>query len=300
LDIIESPTYMRNFDETTITKAVIERIADTRDPRLKEIMTSLVAHLHAFARDVRLSFSEWNQAVDFLTRTGQTCTATRQEFVLLSDTLGLSMLVDAIDNPAAAGVTDSTVLGPFYVADPSERPLGADISADMQGEPLFVEGTVSTTAGRRIAGAVVDTWHSDNDGFYDVQLPDLSGAALRGRFRTDADGRFYFWSIMPRYYPIPDDGPVGDMLKATARHPFRPAHVHFFIAAPNHATLVTHVFASDSPYFDSDAVFGVKDTLIRDFTHEAAGVAPDGKVMSGPWRRLSFDFGLKETRIRSS
>jgi hydroxyquinol 1,2-dioxygenase len=291
---------MRNFNETTITPAVIDRFAKTPNPRLKEIMKSLVTHLHAFARETRLSFGEWSQAVDFLTRTGQTCTVTRQEFVLLSDTLGLSMLVDAIDNPGAVGVTDSTVLGPFYVADPPELPLGADVSEGFSGEPLFVEGTVSTADGRRLPDAVVDTWHSDNDGFYDVQLPNLLDAALRGRFRTDTDGRFYFWSIMPRYYPIPDDGPVGDMLKATGRHPFRPAHVHFLIAIPGHETLVTHVFASDSPYLDSDAVFGVKDTLISEFTHEPAGIAPDGKLMSGPWRKLSFNFGLKEKKKRST
>jgi len=291
---------MRNFDETTITPAVIDRFAKTPNPRLKEIMTSLVTHLHAFARDTRLSFGEWSLAVDFLTRTGRTCTDARQEFVLLSDTLGLSMLVDAIDNPGAPGVTDSTVLGPFYVTNPPDLPIGADVSEGFSGEPLFVEGAVSAADGRRISGAVVDTWHSDNDGFYDVQLPNLSSAALRGRFHTDANGRFYFWSIMPRYYPIPDDGPVGDMLKATRRHPFRPAHVHFLITAPGHETLVTHVFASDSPYLDSDAVFGVKDTLISEFTHEPAGTAPDGKRMAGPWRKLSFDFGLKEKRTKST
>lgn len=291
---------MRNFNEDTITAAVIDRFANTSDPRLKEIMTSLVKHLHSFARDVRLSFTEWHYAVEFLTRTGQICTDTRQEFVLLSDTLGLSMLVDAIDHPEKKGVTESTVLGPFYVANPPELALGADVSGGLQGEPLFVEGTVSSPDGRRIASAVVDTWHSDNEGFYDVQLPNLSSAALRGRFRTDAQGRFHFWSIMPRYYPIPDDGPVGAMLNATGRHPFRPAHVHFLIAAPGYETLVTHVFASDSPYLDSDAVFGVKDTLIREFTRETAKVAPDGTAVSQPWRRLSFDFGLKETATKSA
>jgi hydroxyquinol 1,2-dioxygenase len=291
---------MRNLNEHTITAAVVDRFANTPDPRLKEVMTSLVKHLHAFARDVRLSFTEWQQAVDFLTRTGQICTDTRQEFVLLSDTLGLSMLVDAIDHPETSGVTESTVLGPFYVTDVPEFPLGANVSGGLRGDPLFVEGTVSTADGRRIAGAVVDTWHSDADGFYDVQLSNLSGAASRGRFRTDARGQFHFWSIMPRFYPIPDDGPVGQMLEATKRHPFRPAHVHFLISAPGYETLVTHVFASDSPYLDSDAVFGVKDALIREFTHEPAGVAPDGTAMAQSWRRLSYDFGLKRTTGRTT
>jgi hydroxyquinol 1,2-dioxygenase len=291
---------MRDFDENDITAAVIGRFADTPDPRLKEIMTSLVRHLHAFARDVRLSFAEWSYAIDFLTRTGQICSDQRQEFILLSDTLGLSMLVDTIDHPASAGVTESTVLGPFYVARAPEVPLGSDVSEGITGEPLYVEGTVCSTDGRPIADAVVDTWHSDDEGFYDVQRPELSGPALRARFRTDASGRFYFWSIVPRFYPIPDDGPVGKMLKATARHPFRPAHVHFMISAPGHEMLITHVFAADSPYLDSDAVFGVKNELIREFTHEPPGVAPDGKAMPQPWRRLSYDFGLKQTATASA
>jgi hydroxyquinol 1,2-dioxygenase len=286
---------MRDFDENNITAAVIDRFANTSDPRLKEIMSSLVLHLHAFARDVRLSFAEWSYAIDFLTRTGQICSDKRQEFILLSDTLGLSMLVDAIDHPASAGTTESTVLGPFYVVSAPEMPPGSDVSGGLRGEPLYVEGTVCSSNGRPIANAVVDTWHSDDDGFYDVQRPELSAPALRGRFRTDASGRFYFWSIVPKFYPIPDDGPVGEMLTATARHPFRPAHVHFMISAPRHETLITHVFAADSPYLDGDAVFGVKDTLVREFTREAPGTGPDGKTVNKPWRKLSYSFALKRS-----
>ena len=272
---------MRDFDENNITAAVVDRFADTPDPRVKEIMTSLVRHLHAFARDVRLSFAEWSYAVDFLTRTGQICSDQRQEFILLSDTLGLSMLVDAIDHPASAGVTETTVLGPFYVSSAPEVPLGSDVSGGMSGEPLYVEGTVCSSDGRPIANAVVEIWHSDDEGFYDVQRPELSSPALRARLRTDASGRFYFWSIVPRFYPIPDNGPVGEMLKATARHPFRPAHVHFMISAPDHEMLITHVFAADSPYLDSDAVFGVKNALIREFNdfglkQIATGIAQRG------------------------
>jgi hydroxyquinol 1,2-dioxygenase len=286
---------MRDFDENNITAAVIDRFANTSDPRLKEIMSSLVLHLHAFARDVRLSFAEWSYAIDFLTRTGQICSDKRQEFILLSDTLGLSMLVDAIDHPASAGTTESTVLGPFYVVSAPEMPPGSDVSGGLRGEPLYVEGTVCSSNGRPIANAVVDTWHSDDDGFYDVQRPELSAPALRGRFRTDASGRFYFWSIVPKFYPIPDDGPVGEMLTATARHPFRPAHVHFMISAPRHETLITHVFAADSPYLDGDAVFGVKDTLVREFTRKAPGTGPDGKTVNKPWRKLSYSFALKRS-----
>jgi hydroxyquinol 1,2-dioxygenase len=286
---------MCDFDENNITAAVIDRFANTSDPRLKEIMSSLVLHLHAFARDVRLSFAEWSYAIDFLTRTGQICSDKRQEFILLSDTLGLSMLVDVIDHPGSAGTTESTVLGPFYVASAPEMPPGSDVSGGLRGEPLYVEGAVCSSNGRPIANAVVDTWHSDDDGFYDVQRPELSAPALRGRFRTDASGRFYFWSIVPKFYPIPDDGPVGEMLTATARHPFRPAHVHFMISAPRHETLITHVFAADSPYLDGDAVFGVKDTLVREFTREAPGTGPDGKTVNKPWRKLSYSFALKRS-----
>jgi len=285
---------MRDFDENNITDAVIEQFSNTPDQRLKQILVSLVKHLHAFARDVRLSFDEWSYAVDFLTRTGQICTAERQEFILLSDTIGLSMLVDAIDHPSEARVTETTVLGPFYVKEAPELSLGADASGGLQGVLLYVEGTVTSANGGVLTGAIVDIWHADDDGFYDVQRTDLSKAALRGRFRTNAEGKFYFWSIVPRFYPIPDDGPVGQMLKATCRHPNRPAHVHFMISADGHETLVTHVFAADSPYLDSDAVFGVKSALIREFTSEAAGQAPDGRMTERPYRKLTYDFCLRQ------
>jgi hydroxyquinol 1,2-dioxygenase len=282
---------MRDFDEHNITEAVIERFAGTPDPRLKEIMTSLVQHLHNFVRDVELTYEEWTVAIDFLTRTGQICNDKRQEFILLSDTLGVSMLVDAINHRMPEGATQTTVLGPFYVNDPPEVALGDDVSAGLPGEPLFVEGRVTSASGRPIAGAVVDIWHSDSEGFYDVQTS--RETALRARLRTSPDGRFHFWTIVPRYYPIPDDGPVGQMLAATKRHPFRPAHVHFMIDAPGHEKLITHVFRAGDVYLDSDAVFGVKNSLIREFTRQRPGVAPDGRRMERSWRKLSYDFGLK-------
>jgi hydroxyquinol 1,2-dioxygenase len=284
---------MRDFDETNITQAVVERFQTTPDPRLKQIMTRLVQHLHDFVRDVELTFDEWQYAIDFLTRTGQTCTATRQEFILLSDTLGVSMLVDAINHHMPEEATETTVLGPFYVQDPPELPHGTDVSYGQSGEPLYVEGTVRSANGNVLADAIVDIWHSDEDGFYDVQRDDLKTPTFRARFRTDVEGRFHFWSIMPKFYPIPDDGPVGEMLKATGRHPFRPAHVHFMIGAPSHETLITHVFAADSPYLDSDAVFGVKSALITTISPERPGIAPDGRAVEKPWRKLSYDFGLK-------
>ena len=279
---------MRDFDETNITAAVIEQFGAATDPRLKRIMTSLVQHLHDFVRDVEPTFEEWSCAIDYLTRTGQTCTDKRQEFILLSDTLGISMLVDAINHRMPEGATETTVLGPFYVDGPPELPLGADVSGGMAGEPLLVEGTVSSSDGAPLAGAIVDIWQADGDGYYDVQQPELEGMLLRARFRTDEEGRFRFRSIMPAYYPIPHDGPVGQMLAATKRHPNRPAHVHFMIAAPGHETLITHIFAADSPYLDSDAVFGVKNSLIAEFAHRPAGDAAERDH-----RYLAYDFGLK-------
>ena len=186
-------------------------------------------------REVEPTIEEWEAGIRFLTETGQMCTDTRQEFILLSDTLGVSMLVDAINHRLPEGATETTVLGPFFVADAPELPLGADISGGMTGQPLYVEGSVRSIDGEPLAGAIVDTWHSDDDGFYDVQhLDEVGGLALRGRFRTDDDGRFRFWSIVPKFYPIPYDGPVGKMLEAQGRHPYRPAHVHFMIAAPGY------------------------------------------------------------------
>lgn len=284
---------MRDFDEHNITDAVLEQFDKTPDPRLKQVMQSLVRHLHAFVQEIEPSFAEWGQAIDFLTRTGRMCSDVRQEFILLSDTLGVSMLVDAINHRQPAGATETTVLGPFYVQGAPEVPNGADIGGGMEGEPLLVEGMVTSAGGVPLAGAVVDVWHSDADGYYDVQRPELAEHALRARLRSDAEGRFRFWSIMPKFYPIPDDGPVGEMLAATARHPNRPAHVHFMISAPGHDTLVTHVFAEDSPYLDSDAVFGVKSSLIRPFLERPPGQAPDGRRMPRPWRHLHYDFGLK-------
>ncbi|MBR0751324.1 intradiol ring-cleavage dioxygenase [Bradyrhizobium jicamae] len=276
---------MRDFDERNITDAVIDSMAGTSDARLKTVMTSLVRHLHDFVRDVELSFDEWNQAIEFLTRTGQTCTDTRQEFILLSDTLGVSMLVDAINHRMPEGATETTVLGPFFVAAAPDLPSGADISDGMGGEPLEVSGTVCSADGVPLDDATVDVWQADDDGYYDVQQPERDSFVLRARFRTDREGRFAFTSIMPAFYPIPDDGPVGDMLQALGRHPNRPAHIHFMISAAGHETLITHLFDAESPYLDSDAVFGVKNSLIAQFARsERAGEQR---------RTLSYRFGLK-------
>jgi hydroxyquinol 1,2-dioxygenase len=288
---------MRNFDEATITDAVLQRVRAAKDDRVRQVSEALVRHLHAFVREIEPTQAEWEAGIDFLTRTGQMCDDKRQEFILLSDTLGVSMLVDAINHRTPEGATETTVLGPSYVQRAPEHPLGADSSGTMEGAPLLVTGTVAAAGGKPLVDAVVDVWHSDNDGYYDVQQ--IDELAMRARFRTDENGRFWFWSIKPAAYPIPHDGPVGKMLEAQGRHPWRPAHVHFMISAPGHQTLVTHVFAASDQYLDSDVVFGVKDSLIREFAMMPAGTAIDGREIARPYYHLNYDFGLKpasETR----
>lgn len=285
---------MRNFDETTITDAVVERVRQAPDARMRAVSEALVRHLHAFVREIEPTQEEWLAGIQFLTRTGHMCDEKRQEFILLSDALGVSMLVDAINNRLPAGATETTVLGPFYVQGPPEHPLGADIAGGMRGRPLYVDGSVAAADGTPLAGAIVDVWHADDDGHYDVQkLETLGDLAGRARFRTDAQGRFRFWTVRPSSYPIPHDGPVGEMLQAQGRHPFRPAHVHFMIAAEGHETLVTHVFAAGDEYLDSDVVFGVKDSIISPFEERPAGTAPDGRAMSESYCHLNYDFRLK-------
>ena len=284
---------MRNFNEFNITEAVLARVANADEPRARQISEALVRHLHAFVREVEPTQAEWEKAIGFLTEVGQLCDAKRQEFILLSDTLGVSMLVDAINHRQPDGATETTVLGPFYVQAAPDLPLGADISGEMKGEPLFCSGTVRSHDGKPIANAAVDVWHSNDDGYYDLQLVGSDETAMRARFRTDDHGRFHFWTIKPAAYPIPADGPVGRMLDAQGRHPWRPAHVHFMIAASEAETLVTHVFVACDEYLDSDVVFGVKESLIRAFEPYPAGTAPDGRVLEKPYFHLHYDFGLK-------
>ena len=292
---------MRDFDENNITEAVVDRFAATPDPRLKAIMISLVRHMHDFVRDVEPTFDEWIGAIQFLTRTGHMCSNTRQEFILLSDVLGVSMLVDAINHRQPEGATETTVLGPFYLDNAPVFPDGAEImSPETQGERVYVEASFTAPDGTPLAGATVDVWQSDGDGFYDVQRPELTEANLRGRFVADSYGKVRFWSITPQYYPIPYDGPAGDLLKATKRHPYRPAHLHFMVATPGYETLVTHVFVAGDPYLDSDAVFGVKNSLVDPFPEQVPGTAPDGRVMREPWRRLVYRFGLKQASVKEA
>jgi hydroxyquinol 1,2-dioxygenase len=286
---------VRNFDELTITFAVLQRVAGAKDPRTRLISEALVRHLHAFIREIAPTQSEWEAAIDFLTRTGQMCNEKRQEFILLSDTLGVSMLVDAINHWMPQRATETTVLGPFFVKGAPEHAFGADISDGMSGDPMLVTGSVADFRGKPIAGATVDVWHSDDDGYYDVQRASTADTfAMRGRFRTDKDGRFWFWSIKPAPYPVPHDGPVGEMLEAQGRHPWRPAHVHFMIGAPGCEQLVTHVFVAGDMYLDSDVVFGVKDSLICALKHLPAGTMVAGRTIDRPCYHLDYDFALKD------
>ena len=282
---------MQNLDENTITAAVLERLAGTPDERLKLIMNSLVRHLHDFAREVELREDEWMTAIEFLTETGRMSSPTRQEVILLSDTLGLSMLVTAQNHRKPADCTEATVFGPFHVENAPRFPLGADISNHAEGEPCFVDVLIRGRDGTPIEGAVTEVWQSDADGRYDVQYPDHEYRG-RGILTSDISGRVHFKSVLAEAYPIPDDGPVGRMLQATARHPWRPAHLHFRITAPGYQRLVTHVFRDDDKYLESDVVFGVRSSLLAKWQRHDAGQAPDGSTIETAYYTLNFTFVL--------
>lgn len=272
---------MRNLNQDTITQAVIARFAGTPDPRLKEIMTSLVQHLHSFAREIKLTEQEWMKGIEFLTATGHMCGDKRQEFILLSDTLGLSMLTVAMNNDKPAGCTEATVFGPFFLENAPHYELGADVANGARGEPCVVRGTVKGLDGKPVANAEINVWQADAEGNYDVQYADLAHPQARGILQSGADGGFHFKTILAEAYPIPSDGPVGAMLKATNNHPWRPAHLHFMIKAEGYEPLITHVFREGDQYLDSDVVFGVRQSLIADWVKQ-----PDGSY------RLDFDFVL--------
>ncbi|MDD0815810.1 intradiol ring-cleavage dioxygenase [Curvibacter sp. HBC28] len=262
---------MRNLNQDNITQAVIASFAETENPRLKEIMISLVQHLHAFARDVKLTEGEWFQGIEFLTRCGHITDERRQEFILLSDVLGLSMLTVAMNQQRPKGCTEATVFGPFHVKDAPHYELGADIANGAKGTPCLVRGRVLSADGKAIPHAHLDVWQSDEDGLYDVQHEGLAQAQARGTLNADALGQYHFRSIVAVPYAIPHDGPVGAMLQATGRHPWRPAHLHFKVEAPGYQPLITHVFRNQSEYLDSDAVFGVRQSLICDWVAQADG-----------------------------
>ncbi|MFF2363122.1 intradiol ring-cleavage dioxygenase [Streptomyces sp. NPDC058122] len=279
---------------TEITDAVVDSFAGTADPRLRELLGALTRHLHAFVRETRPTTAEWERATAFLTATGQMCTDTRQEFILLSDVLGVSMLVDSLNGHDGPGATESTVLGPFHLTRSPVRELGATIDLVGTGEPCVVSGRVLSRDGGPLPGAVLDVWQADERGFYDVQRPDVQPPGNgRGLFTADAEGRFRFRTCVPSPYPIPTDGPVGALLGATGRHPWRPAHIHFIASAEGHAPVTTHIFVADSPYLDADAVFAVKRSLVQDFAETDDPSAAREFGVANPFRHARFDLVLE-------
>ena len=278
---------MKNIDHHSITPEVIARFTACDNPRLKFLLTELVQSLHDYARKVELTEAELMTAIEFLTAAGQKCDDKRQEFILLSDVLGLSMLTVAMNNDKPAGCTEATVFGPFHVEGAPHYELGDDIANGAKGTPCTVRGTVKGIDGQPIPGAVMDVWQSDDDGLYDVQHADLGHAQARGIVTADAEGKYHFRSIVAVPYAIPHDGPVGQMLEATGRHPWRPAHLHFMVKAPGYETLITHVFRDHSDYLDSDAVFGVRQSLVCDWVQQT-----DGSYL------MEYDFVLNPTRTR--
>ncbi|MFF4211960.1 intradiol ring-cleavage dioxygenase [Streptomyces sp. NPDC001796] len=280
--------------QDTVTEEAVASIGATADPRLRELLTGLIRHLHAFVRETRLTQEEWEQAVGFLTATGQACTDTRQEFVLLSDVLGVSMLVETLNGHRAPGATESTVLGPFHMTESPVRELGDDIDLVGSGEPCVVSGRVLSEDGTPLPGAVLDVWQADADGHYDVQQPDLRPAGNgRGLFTADTEGRFWFRTCVPAPYPIPTDGPVGALLRASGRHPYRPAHIHFIATADGHTPVTTHIFVAGSDYLDSDAVFAVKKSLVQDFTLTDDPFQAGEFGVPNPFRQARFDLVLE-------
>jgi hydroxyquinol 1,2-dioxygenase len=287
-------TKTRFTTEDDITAEVLRRFERTPDPRLREIMVSLTQHIHAFVKDVRLNEGEWWKAIEFLTATGQMCSDKRQEFILLSDTMGVSMLVDLISNGKPAGATESTVFGPFYREGGPELPEGGNVAEGATGgTPTIVSGRVLDMNGSPIAGATLDVWQADPDGLYDSQRPELEELHMRGIFHSDAEGRYLIRTTRPVHYQIPTDGPVGSMLRATDRHPWRPAHIHFKVSAEGFKPLTTHLFDDVDEYLDSDAVFGVKDSLICRFPlHETRDADAAKYGVEPPFCTAAYDFIL--------
>jgi hydroxyquinol 1,2-dioxygenase len=283
-----------DFTEETAADAVVESFAATPDPRLRDLLTSLVRHLHAFVRDTEPTIAEWERAIDFLTAAGQKCDHERQEFILLSDVLGISMLVETINNRTANSATESTVLGPFHMVTSPRRALGDTIDLVGTGPQCVLQGRVLSADGTPLPGAELDVWQANDRGFYDVQQPGVQPPGNgRGLFTADQDGAYWFRTIVPACYPIPSDGPVGTLLEAAKRHPYRPAHIHFIVTAPGHRPLTTHIFVAGSPYIESDAVFAVKKSLITEFTPVDDPALAARYGLTGPFQLANFDIVLQ-------
>jgi len=281
------------FAEDTSEAVVNSRMGENVNPRLRQVAEVLVKHLHAAVKEIEPTHEEWFAAIKFLTETGQMCNEWRQEYILLSDILGVSMLVDSINHRRPSGATPNTILGPFYVENAPKYELGHNICLDQKGEPLVVRGQVRDIAGRVIEGAKVDVWQTNDDGFYDVQQPGVQPEAnLRGVFSTAADGTYWFKSVKPRFYPIPADGPVGKLLLNLGRHPNRAAHLHFIVSAPGYDTVITHIFTPDCPYLEEDAVFGVKQDLVADFKKIDDPIEAEAIGLNEPFWLVDWDFVL--------
>jgi catechol 1,2-dioxygenase len=276
-----------------ITNEVLRRFDATADPRLKQIVQSLVKHLHAFVAETKLTEGEWIQGIQFLTDVGHKCAGNRQEFILLSDTLGISILVDLMTHGSPAG-TETTVIGPFFREGAPELKAGENMAgADPNGQPTLITGRVTDPSGKPIANALLDVWQSSSEGLYDSQMGDGEELSMRAKYRTDSDGRYVVRTTRPKHYPVPTDGPVGRMLEATNRHPWRPPHVHFVISAPGYSTLTTHIFDSTGKYLDSDTVFAVKDSLITEFREQKTQEELGRKYgVSAPYALVNYDFTL--------
>jgi hydroxyquinol 1,2-dioxygenase len=279
--------------EDNITELAVQRWATARDPRLSELMSALVRHLHAFAREVRLTEGEWMAAMQWLTRTGQISDEKREEFILASDVLGLSMLVVQMNHRLDPAATPATVLGPFHIEGSPELGYGEDMSQGVPGTPLYLSGTVVDLDGKPVPGGVLDVWQADTEGAYESQVPDVDEARLRAKYTTREDGSYCVRTIAPKGYTIPMDGPVGDLIGRTAISHFRPAHVHFLINVPGYEPLITHLFQEGAEYLDSDVVFGTKAELVVPFEPREPGPTPDGGTSAEPWLEARYDFVLQ-------
>jgi hydroxyquinol 1,2-dioxygenase len=286
---------MAYVTEQNLTNVVLERWQQIPDPRLRQIMQAAIKHLHAFVREVEPTGEEWFKTIDWLTRTGKMCTEKRQEFILASDVLGVSMLVDAINHRIPTGATPTTVEGPFHVADAPERGSGENMTEGAPGEPLFITGTVRDLDGKPLAGAVLDVWQTDGEGLYEAQR-DVTGPWMRGIYRTSADGKYVIQTVAPIGYTIPMDGTVGELMDRTKISHMRPAHVHFEVKAPGHNSVVTHLFRNGDPYIETDVVYGVKKELIVDFERKPAGRSPMGDNVATPFNVVRYDFVLLEAQ----
>jgi hydroxyquinol 1,2-dioxygenase len=280
--------------EDNITELAEQRWATARDPRLAELLTALVRHLHAFAREVRLTEDEWMAAIQWLNRAGQISSAKREEFILTSDVLGLSMLVVQLNHRLDPAATPATVLGPFHIEGSPELGFGGDMSQGLPGTPLILTGTVTDLEGNAVPGAVLDLWQADNEGLYESQHADVDEARLRAKYTTREDGSYCVRTVAPLGYTIPMDGPVGELISQTEISHFRPAHVHFLINVPGYEPLITHLFEEGADYLDSDVVFGVKEQLVVRYEKREPGPTPDGGTIDEPWFEARYDFVLQK------